>query len=111
MQSISSWRHLYLNLKKKWAKYLDYWESLLGWVDGNVKSLKKYWKSEWTESIWMLQLDPQFKNLTHSSYLEETPQDVNDLVALITTSKKKKWKTTLENPGGVSISITDKILA
>lgn len=80
-------------------------------MDGNVKSLKKYWKSEWAESIWMLQLDPQFKNLTHSSYLEEMPQDVNDLVALITTSKKKKWKTTLENPGGVSISITDKILA
>lgn len=29
---------------------------------------------------------------------KEMPQDLRDLVALITMSKKKKWKLTLENP-------------
>lgn len=110
--------NFYLTFEKK--KKMD-WVfrilSLLGSVDGNVKSLKrteKNWRSEsGLGSIWMLKPDAQFKNLTCSSNLEpqgnasrfERSGSINNHV------QEEKVKTDTGKSWGVSISITDKILA
>ena len=109
--------NFYLTFGKKKLDWVFRILSLLGSVDGNVKSLKrteKNWRSEsGLGSIWMLKPDAQFKNLTCSSNLEpqgnasrfERSGSINNHV------QEEKVKTDTGKSWGVSISITDKILA
>lgn len=106
MQFILSLRNFYLTFEKNnRAVYSEYWESLLGSVDGNIQSLKKCWKSEGQGAGWKAygccngtfssrRTRPAAATWSHG----EMPQDLKDLAALLTMSKNKKWKTILESP-------------